>query len=170
MRFMQAHGQRPGPGQRPVRAGALSGGIGGLVAIPILQWSGAVASIAMNLGIPDWLVPVLYVAVATFTGSLYGAVFQRAASDRRGGWLFGISYGFLWWMLGPVTLLQSVRGRPLAVGVAAMGVLTAHLASGLVLGLSFRPAHNMISKGLKRPGDTAISEPMAQEMGQQHAR
>jgi hypothetical protein len=97
----------------------------------------------------------MYLAVATLGGALYGAVFRRAASDRRGGWLFGISYGFLLWMLGPVTLLQVVLGRPLAVGTAAVGLLGAHLLSGLILGVLFRPMHRVVrvtSKRIAQPG------------------
>jgi hypothetical protein len=84
--------------------------------------------------------------VASLAGLLYGAVFRRAASDRRGGWLFGISYGFLLWMLGPVTLLQVLLGHPLATGMAAMGILGGNLLFGLILGLLFRPAHRLVRK------------------------
>jgi hypothetical protein len=143
LRFMRAHGQKPGPGQRPMLAGALAGAAGGLAAVPILAWTGAAASLAVNLRISGGLLLVLYGGVASLTGAVYGGVFQRAASDRRGGWLFGISYGFLLWMLGPVALLQTIVGHPLATGVAAMGILAANLGSGLVLGLLFRQAHGL---------------------------
>ena len=169
MRFMRAHGQTPGPGQRPGLAGALAGTVAGIAALPLLEWSGARASLSQNLRLAGWLVLILYVGVATFTGAVYGGVFQRAASDRRGGWLFGISYGFLFWMLGPVALLQTVVGRPLATGAAAMGILGANLASGLVLGLLFRQAHEVVRKGLKRPGDPAASQAMGQGLTREHA-
>jgi len=148
MRFIRAHGQTPGPGQRPRTAGAIAGTVAGVLAAPLLKWSGAAASLSSNLQLSGWSVVLLYVGVATLAGALYGAVFQRAASDRRGGWLFGISYGFLLWMLGPITLLQTVVGHPLATGTAAMGILAANLLSGLVLGLAFRPAHALVRKAL----------------------
>jgi hypothetical protein len=150
MRFMQAHGQTPGPGQRPRTAGALSGMGAGVLALPVLVWSGAGASLSTNLQLANWLILLLYVGIATAAGAAYGAVFRRAASDRRGGWLFGISYGFLLWMLGPVALLQTLLGHPLATGTGAMGVLWANLISGLVLGLCFRPAHGLVRAGLHR--------------------
>jgi peptidoglycan/LPS O-acetylase OafA/YrhL len=88
--------------------------------------------------------------MAVLAGLCYGGLFQRAAADRRGGWLFGISYGFLLWMLGPITLLQMLFGRPLATGTAAMGILAANLLSGLILGLLFRPAHRVVRRSLER--------------------
>jgi hypothetical protein len=150
MRFMRAHGQNPAPGQRPGTAGAFAGAIAGLVALPILSLSGAAASLANALRLAPWLVPVLYVGIAVLAGTLYGAVFRRAASDRRGGWLFGISYGFLLWMVGPIALLQTILGRPLATGTAAMGVLGANLVSGLILGLLFRPMHRLVWTQLRQ--------------------
>jgi hypothetical protein len=160
MRFMQAHGQTPGPGQRPRTAGALAGLVAGIAALPILQWSGAVASLAGALSLAAWAVAGLYVGISVLAGTLYGAVFRRAASDPRGGWLFGISYGFLLWMLGPVAVLQTLLERPLATGLAAIGILGANLISGLVLGLLFRPAHGVIRGRLhRRPVGRTGGEP-----------
>ena len=144
LRFMRAHGQTPGPGQRPRLTGALGGTLGGIVALPLLAWSGAIASLADALGLSNWMVPVLYLLLSAIAGVVYGAIFRRAAGDRRGGWLFGLSYGFLLWMLGPIALLQTVLARPLATGVAAMGLLGASLISGLALGLLFRPLHYLV--------------------------
>jgi hypothetical protein len=101
------------------------------------------------LSVPAWVVPVLYLAFSSVAGALYGALFGRAASDPRGGWLFGISYGFLLWMLGPVGVLQTTLGRPLATGVAAMGILGGNLLSGLVLGLLFRPLQTLVRKSVR---------------------
>jgi hypothetical protein len=56
--FMRAHGQRPGPGQRPKTAGALAGGAAGLLAIPLLELSGAADSVRLALAAHDWQIPV----------------------------------------------------------------------------------------------------------------
>jgi hypothetical protein len=146
MRFMRAHGQTPGPGQRPRLTGALGGALGGIAALPILMRSGAIPHLATALGLSDWMIAALYLGISVLAGAVYGAIFQRAASDRRGGWLFGLSYGFLLWMLGPITLLQAILRRPLVTGIAAMGLLGANLISGLVLGLLFRPVHRLVRK------------------------
>jgi hypothetical protein len=143
MRFMRAHGQTPGPGERPAMAGALAGLLSGVAAIPLLEWSQAFASLTHALDAPSWT-RALYPLLGAAAGMVYGAVFRRAANDPRGGWLFGISYGFVLWMLGPIALLQTVLGHPLATGTAAMGILGGNLVSGLALGLLFRPMHRLV--------------------------
>jgi hypothetical protein len=148
IRYMRAHGQMPGPGERPRLAGALAGAVAGVASLPLLSGSGAGSNIAHGLGTATWTVAVLYCIGAMLAGVVYATVFGRAANDRRGGWLFGIAYGFLLWMLGPVTILQAVLQRQLVVGTAAMGVLGASLASGLLLGVLFRPVYVLLRKRL----------------------
>jgi hypothetical protein len=41
---------------------------------------------------------------------------QRAANDPRGGWLFGLAFGFVLWMLVPIPLLQWLPHRPILSG------------------------------------------------------
>jgi hypothetical protein len=146
LRFMRAHGQTPGPGQRPRLTGAVAGTLGGIAAVPILDWSRAIPSLGAALGLDAWVIVALSLALCAVAGAVYGAVFQRAAGDPRGGWLFGLSYGFLLWMLGPIALLQTILRRPLATGIAAMGLLGASLVSGLVLGVLFRPVHRLVGR------------------------
>jgi hypothetical protein len=70
-------------------------------------------------------------------GVFYGWLFQRAANDLRGGWLFGLSFGFILWMLGPVPLLQWLPDEPILRGYPAAGLLLAQLLWGLALGLLY---------------------------------
>ncbi|MFN2531798.1 MAG: hypothetical protein ABR555_10915 [Pyrinomonadaceae bacterium] len=148
MQYMRAHGNAPGPTQRPVLAGALTGSVAELPAAVTLWWSGALMSATQSLSLSFWLTLALHWLLAICGGAIYGRVFSRAANDRQGGWLFGISYGFLIWMIGPVTVLQWTFGRPLALGVAAMGILAAHLIYGLSLGLLFPWIHNLLQHEL----------------------
>jgi hypothetical protein len=147
-RFMRAHGQMAGPGERPRLAGTLAGTLAGLVSLPLLNASGATASLASGLGMRSWMVQVLYCVAAILAGMVYAGVFGRAANDRHGGWLFGIAYGFLLWMIGPVALLQVILERQFVTGTAAMGVLGANLISGLALGLLFRPMYTWVRRPL----------------------
>jgi hypothetical protein len=148
MQYMRAHGNTPGPTQRPLLAGALTGFVAEIPAAAMLWWSGALASVSKALFLRVWLTLILYLAAMVICGAIYGRVFSRAANDTQGGWLFGIGYGFLLWMIGPVTVLQWSLGRPLALGTAAMGVLAAHLIYGLVLGLLFPSLHRLLQKKL----------------------
>src|SRR5215216_404963 len=156
---MRAHGNTPGPTQRPILAGAATGSLAEIPAVLLLWWSGALVSATESLSLPTWIAVALHFLATTVAGAIYGRVFSRAANDRRGGWLFGISYGFLLWMIGPVTVLQWTLGRPLALGVAAMGILGAYLAYGLSLGLLFPWIHKLLQSDLSQ-----LKEPAGREV------
>lgn len=164
MQYMRAHGNTPGPTQRPLLAGAVTGLMAEIPAIGMLWWSGALSSVSQSLSLGLWMTLALYSAAMIVSGALYGRIFSRAANDVRGGWLFGISYGFFIWMVGPVTVLQWLIDRPLALGVAAMGILGAHLVYGLVLGLLFPSVHRLLQCELRdlkvpdRRGSLAVSQ------------
>jgi hypothetical protein len=146
MQYMRAHGNTPGPTQRPTTAGGIAGAFAALPAVALLWLAGAVASLAQSLVLSTWVVLALQVGMMALAGALYGRIFSRAANDRQGGWLFGISYGFLLWMLGPATLFQWLTGHPLAVGTAAMALFGGHIIYGLVLGLLFPLIHQVIQR------------------------
>jgi hypothetical protein len=146
--YMRAHGNTPGPTQRPILAGAITGLVAEIPAALMLWWSGALTSVTQSLLPSSWLTLALHSLAAIIGGAIYGRVFSRAANDPLAGWLFGISYGFLIWMIGPVTVLQWTLGRPLALGVAAMGILASHLLYGLVLGLLFPWIHKLLQSQL----------------------
>ena len=144
MQYMRAHGNTPGPTQRPVLAGALTGFIAEIPAVLVLLWSGGLTSATESLGVPLWASLALHSLATVAAGAIYGRVFSRAANDPQAGWLFGISYGFLIWIIGPVTVLQWTLGRPLALGVAAMGIFAGHLIYGLTLGLLYPWIHRLL--------------------------
>jgi hypothetical protein len=116
----------------------------------MLWWSGALTSATQSLSLSIPVTLVLHLSIMLLDAMIYGRLFSRAANDPRGGWLFGISYGFLLWMIGPVTLLQWWCGRPLALGVAAMGILAGHLIYGLSLGLMFPWIHKLLQRELNQ--------------------
>src|SRR5437762_754868 len=93
--YLRAHGNVSGPLQRPILTGLICGALGTIPAIPVVWYSGAVGSVARALGVSSWFGLCLMWIVMAGAGALYGAIFRRAANDRRGGWLFGLSYGFL---------------------------------------------------------------------------
>jgi len=144
--FMRAHGFSPGPTQRPLTTGAIAGAIGGLLTIPLMSYSGAIASLADSVGSNIAVVLPCYIIAFAIFGIIYGAVFRRAANDHRGGWLFGISYGFLTWMFAPTFALRVILERSVASGVPALGFIGAHLVFGFFLGLLFPPIHHYIQR------------------------
>lgn len=144
--FMRAHGNMPGPTERPWTAGALSGLLAAGPAAAMLWMTGALERLSDALHLPLWLALGVQVIAMGLIGAVYGRLFNRAATDHRGGWLFGISYGFLVWMVGPVTAIQLAIRHPFAQGSAAMGLFGAHLAWGLALGLLFPWTHAQIQR------------------------
>lgn len=144
--FLSAHGFDPGPTQRPILAGAVTSAIAILPASALFVAAGSFR--VLDHDIFEWTAPAtaaVYILAFIAAGALYGLVFRRAANDRRGGWLFGLSFGFLLWIMAPVLILPLV-GRPIiAAGTAAEGFLGAFLIWGLALGVLFpyvhRPLH-----------------------------
>ena len=152
MQYMQAHGNSPGPTHRPTLTGALSGSLGAAALLLVQYFSTAINRQADSIGVGLLPMGAMITSVCIVAGIIYGAVFRRAANDASGGWLFGISYGFFIWTVGPVTVWQFVTGRPLATGPPAIGILLSHLAYGLVLG-GIYPFVNRFTQGKMRPKD-----------------
>jgi len=148
LQYMRAHGNTPGPTQRPYLNGAISGLLAAFPAFIVLHFSGAMDSIEKTLSIGMLGSLVVYAGLMILAGVAYAAIFKRAANDHQGGWLFGISYGFLLWVLGPVTIWQTISNRPVATGHAAMGLFGAQVLFGLVLGLLFPAVHSFLQARL----------------------
>lgn len=148
MQYLRAHGNTPGPTQRPLLTGAVSGLLAAIPFAVLLYYSGALASIGSGYSIRIWLVLCVNAGLMILAGMLYAAVFKRAANDCKGGWLFGISYGFLIWMAAPVTLWQLVTSQPIVIGRAAMGLFGAHLLYGLALGTVYPYIHWLLQTSL----------------------
>ena len=156
--FLSAHGYAPGPTQRPVLAGAISGLIATLPAIAILSAFGSLAVEGAILGLSTLRTVGLGVPVMALAGALYGWLFGRAANDRRGGWLFGMAFGFALWASGAVMLIPLFTGGLAPAGKAAIGLFLSLVAWGAALGLLYpfvhRPLHESVEKAAERTGPT----------------
>src|ERR671913_785639 len=146
--MLQAHGLDAGPTQRPLLAGAVSAVIADLPAIAVLVPFGSLDALGRASGIATVLAGLAYGGTMLLGGVLYGWLFQRAANDPRGGWLFGLAFGFVLWMLGPIPLLQWLPDQPILHGYPAAGLLLAQLLWGLTLGVMFPPIHRRLYVGL----------------------
>jgi hypothetical protein len=143
--FINAHGYDPGPTQRPLLAGAFTGLSAtvpaGFVFVAFGSF-GAAADEVLKLSRP-WTASLM-VAAFMLAGLIYGAFFQRAANDRRAGWLLGLAYGFLLWIAAPIAVLPLIRGHAMAAGPAATGFFAAFLVWGLTAGLLFPILHRRL--------------------------
>ena len=137
MKFMLAHGHHAGPAQRPVAAGLFAAAIGVVPSLLLAFLMGSVEAVAASLGTA--LIPsaLILVAIMFVGGVLYGLVFSRAAADPGGGWLFGLAWGYVLWMLGPATVMTLIAGGPVAKGHAGLALMGALMVFGLVMGIAY---------------------------------
>ena len=160
LEMLRAHGLNAGPAQRPLLAGALAGVLADVPALALLQACAALPELAAALAQPTGqpAVALLHAALMLFGGIGYGQLFQRAANDRHGGWLFGMAYGFLLWMVVLVPLLQWLPPQPLMAGMPAAGLFLGQLLWGLALGIAFPYVHRPLQAGLQGHRAAALSE------------
>jgi hypothetical protein len=149
LRMLQAHGLDAGPTQRPRLAGAIAGVIATVPALAVLTVFQALDAPAKASGTSVPVAGFAYAGLMLLGGILYGWLFQRAANDPRGGWLFGMAFGFVLWMLGPIPLLQWLPDQPILRGYPAAGLLLAQLLWGLALGLVFPLIHRRLHAHLE---------------------
>jgi hypothetical protein len=134
IQYMRAHGNTPAPTQRPLLSGAVAGIAAFVPAAIIFYASGAAQAASQKLASSKIAAIIAFALVSVIVGMVYAWIFGRAANDKLGGWLFGMSFGFLVWIVGPTSVLQLWASEPMAKGNAAMGLFGAHVIHGLVLG------------------------------------
>jgi hypothetical protein len=154
--FLSAHGYDPGPTQRPLLAGAISGVMATIPAIAILIAFGSLEVEARILGVSDLMAVGVGLPAMAAAGAIYARVFGRAANNRRGGWLFGMTFGFALWAAGAVMVLPLASGGMAPAGEAAIGVLLSLIAWGGALGAVHpyvhRPLHERLETAATRIG------------------
>lgn len=134
--FLSAHGFDTGQTQRPYLSGAISGLIGTVPAVVILYTFGSLAIEAKILGISQTLTLIAGEIAMAVAGAAYSRLFGRAANYARGGWLFGMAFGFVLWAAGAVMILPLVSGGQAPAGVPGIGVLLSLLAWGAAAGIA----------------------------------
>lgn len=151
--FLDAHGYDPGPSQRPLLAGAISGILATLPAIGVLVLFGSLKVEAAILGLSQAATLGLGEAVMAIAGAAYARFFGRAANQIRGGWLFGMSFSFALWAAGAVLILPLLRGGQAPAGQAAAGVALSMIVWGFAVGVLVpfvhRPLHQSIESAAK---------------------
>lgn len=151
---LDAHGYDPGPSQRPLLAGAISGILATIPAILVLLRSGALEVEARILGMSWPQTLGLGWAAMALAGAAYARFFGRAANGRRGGWLFGMSFSFALWAAGAVLVLPLLSRGQAPAGEAAAGVALSMIVWGVAVGILVpfvhRPLHQSIGTASKR--------------------
>ncbi len=154
--FLSAHGYDPGPTQRPLLAGAISGVLATIPAIAILSAFGSLKAEAQILGVSEFVTVAPGWLAMAVAGATYARLFGRAANEIRGGWLFGMAFGFALWAGGAVLVLPLVSSGKAPAGEAAIGVFLSLVAWGAALGtvhpFVHRPLHERLETASRRVG------------------
>ncbi|MFF3245456.1 hypothetical protein ACFYWY_17390 [Streptomyces sp. NPDC002870] len=137
----------------------LAGGViftGGMVAVGFLPVVAAlIGSESAGVGL------VIHLLISQVVGVTYAVFFRRRSFDPASGIGWGVSYGFLWWVLGNLTLLPVLLGAVPQWNAAALAVsfpsLVGHLAYGAILGLVYQRLEERVSPWhLTRSEATAV--------------
>jgi hypothetical protein len=166
--MLEAHGLDAGPTQRPRLAGAIAAVLAAVPALSVLAGFQSLDAPARAVGTSAVAAGLAYAGLMLLGGILYGWLFQRAANDPRGGWLFGMAFGFVLWMLGPVPLLQWLPDQPILRGYPAVGLLLAQLFWGLALGLVFPLIHRHLHVSLENRSGFASQSTGSEAAVQRH--
>jgi len=120
-----------GIGARGLRAlsfGALAGLVGGLVFTVVMVQIGFLPVVASLVGSRSVVTGLaVHLLIACVIGASYSVLFRQKSYDFSAALGWGVSYGVLWWLLGPLTLL------PILLGVAPRW--NAEVAAGLMASL-----------------------------------
>lgn len=159
--FLSVQGYDPGPSQRPLTSGAISGALAAIPAVPMLIGFDSLRVEGAILGLSAWTTLAIGCVVMAVAGAIYARMFGRAANNVHGGWLFGMAFGFALWAAGAVLVLPIVSGGRAPAGPAALGVALSLLVWGLALGILVPFVHRPLHEGLEKASRHAHLGPNA---------
>ena len=129
-------------GLRAVVRGAAAGLVGAVIFTLVMVQIGFLPVVANLVGSDSEVVGlIVHLLIGVAIGATFGLFFRRQAFDAGAAVGWGTAYGFVWWLLGPLTLAPIIAGAEPAWSVAAAAAafpgLIGHLAYGAGLGLTF---------------------------------
>jgi uncharacterized membrane protein YagU involved in acid resistance len=129
-------------GLRVLSRGILAGTIGGLLFTLVMVQIGFLPTVASLIGSTSPMTGfIVHLVISDLIGICYGLLFQRQSYDIGSALGWGMSFGFFWWILGPLTLMPILLGvTPQWTVEAAAGSLASligHLVYGAGLGVTF---------------------------------
>ena len=129
-------------GLRILGRSLLAGVVGGLLFSLVMLQTDFLPSVADLVGSSSEVAGFfVHLAIAVVVGTSYGLLFRRQSYDVGSALGWGVSYGFFWSILGPLTLMPLFLGSTpqwtVAAVAAAFPNLVGHLAYGVGLGITF---------------------------------
>ncbi len=158
-----------GPGTQALLAlgrGALAGLVGGGVFTLVMIRIGFLPTVASLVGSSSPRTGlVVHLIIAILIGMSYGLLFRRQSFDLTSALGWGLTYGFIWWIVGALTLMPVLLGSTLQWTLSSVAnafpALVGHLGYGTGLGLSF-----YIMERRDRPWWLSRSEAEAERISQ----
>jgi len=127
-----------------IRNGILGGLAGGLVFGTMMGFMGMLPMIGKMVGQPTALVGfIVHLINSAVIGVGFSFTLGKCTTNIGNGLGFGLLYGVMWWLLGPLTLMPLFMGMGLGVNwnlVAATKMLPSlagHLMYGGILGVTY---------------------------------
>ena len=122
--------------------GVVGGVVGGLVFGALMAAMGMLPMVAMVVGSESAAVGFLYhMFNSVVIGTLFSLIFGGLSHTYGQGAGWGLLYGVIWWVLGPLVLMPLLLGMGLQFGMAfappMLMSLMGHLIYGLLTGLVY---------------------------------
>ena len=122
--------------------GGFAGLVGGLLFGFWLTHTGMFPALASIVGSTSSTPGVaIHLASSIGIGASFGVLFARISRGTISSLLWGLVYGFLWWFLGPLSLMPLLMGMGLFWDAATISQslpsLYGHLVFGGVMGVSY---------------------------------
>ena len=127
---------------RDMVIGGIAGFVGGLAFGAWMERVGVFPLIAglVHSDSPD-VGRFLHFIISVIIGATYGALFRHNIRGSGSSIAWGVAYGFIWWILGPLTIMPWWLGQgvqwSLEAGRATFPSLVGHLIYGVLLGLVY---------------------------------
>ena len=127
-----------------IRSGVVGGLLGGALFGVMMAQMGTLPMIGKMVGAPSAVIGFLvHLLISVLIGATFAVLFHRVIRNRPAGLGYGLAYGGLWWLLGPLTLMPLFMGMGLGVNWTAVAAakmfpsLIGHLVFGGILGLTY---------------------------------
>ena len=134
---------------RDIKLGIYGGLIGGLLFGAMMAKMGVLPMIGKMVGFPSAGVGFLvHMGNSAIIGAAFAVLFSHLIRSTISGLGYGLTYGGIWWVLGPLTLMPLFLGMGLGVnwnGAAVIQMLPSlvgHLVFGAALGLTYARFRN----------------------------
>jgi uncharacterized membrane protein YagU involved in acid resistance len=129
-------------GLRALGRGALAGTIGGFLFTLVMVQIGFLPAVANLIGLTSQFSGfIVHLVISVLIGASYGLLFHHQSYDVGSAIGWGMSYGFVWWILGALTLMPILLGITpqwnVEVAAGSLASLVGHLAYGAAMGIAF---------------------------------